>query len=79
MISTNIQNVYDGIVYMEQYIYSVYTLFKTKTIRKRKVSPAILLFSSNLLLNSNIAGGTFPILIVFVLTVPVSAEGRIEH
>ena len=42
-------------------------LIKTKTIRRRKVPPAILLFSSNLQLNSNIAGGTFPLLIVFVL------------
>ena len=44
-----------------------HALIKTKTIRTRKVPPAILIFSSNLLLNSNIAGGTFPLLIVFVL------------
>ena len=42
-------------------------LIKAKTIRRRKVPPAILLFSSNLQLNTNIASGTFPLLIVFVL------------
>ena len=42
-------------------------LIKTKTIRRRKVPPAILLLSSNLQLNSNITGGTFLLLIVFVL------------
>ena len=40
---------------------------KTETLRRRKVPPAILLFSSNLKLNSNIAGGTFPLLNVFAL------------
>ena len=40
---------------------------KTKTLRKRKVTPAILLFSNNLQLNSNIAGGNFPLLIFLVL------------
>ena len=42
-------------------------LIKTQTLRKRKVPPAILLISSNLQLNSNIAGGTFPLPNVFVL------------
>ena len=42
-------------------------LIKAKTIRRRKVPPAILLFISNLQLNTNIATGTFPLLIVFVL------------
>ena len=42
-------------------------LIKAKTIRRGKVPPAILLLSSVLLLNSNIAGGTFPLLIGFVL------------
>ena len=42
-------------------------LIKAKTIRRRKVPPAIFLFSSNFQLNTNIASGTFPLLIVFVL------------
>ena len=42
-------------------------LIKTKTIRSGKVPPAILLLSSVLLVNSNIAGGTFPLLIVLVI------------
>ena len=42
-------------------------LIKTKTIRRGKLPPAILQLSSNLLLNSNIAGGNFPLLIVRVL------------
>ena len=54
-------------------------LIKTKTIRRGKVPPATLLLSSKLLLSSNEAGGTFPLLIVFVYSVPVSAEGRVEH
>ena len=40
---------------------------KTKTIRRRKVPPVILLFSRKLLLRGNIAGGTFLLLIVLVL------------
>ena len=36
-------------------------------VKKKKMAPAILLFSSNLHINSNIAGGTFPLLIVLVL------------
>ena len=43
-----------------------HALIKTKTI-PRKVPPAILLFSSNLLLNSNVAGETFLLLIFLVL------------
>ena len=43
------------------------SLIKTKTIRRRKVPPVILLFSCKLLLRSNIAGGTFLLLIVLVL------------
>ena len=42
-------------------------MIKMKTIRRGKVPPAILLLSSKLLLSSNEAGGTFPLLIVFVL------------
>ena len=42
-------------------------LIKTKTIRRGKVPPASLLPSSNLLLSSNVAGGTFPLLMIFVL------------
>ena len=42
-------------------------LIKTKTIRRGKLPPAILLFSSKLLLSCNIAGGNFPLLIVLVL------------
>ena len=42
-------------------------LIKTKTIRRGKLPTAILQLSSNLLLNSNIAGGNFPLLIVWVL------------
>ena len=42
-------------------------LNKTKTIRRGKVPPALLLFRCKLLLKSNIAGGTFPLLIVFIL------------
>ena len=45
----------------------IQALIKTKKIRWGKVPPAILLFSSNLLLNSNVAGGNFPLLIVLVL------------
>ena len=44
-------------------------LNKTKTIRRGKVPPASLLLSSNLLLSSKIAGGTFPLLIVFILII----------
>ena len=43
------------------------SLIKTKTIRRRKVPPVILLFSCKFLLRSNIAGGTFLLLIVLVL------------
>ena len=42
-------------------------LFKTKTIRRGKFPPAVLLFSSKLLLSCNIAGGNFPLLIVLAL------------
>ena len=42
-------------------------LIKTKTISTRKVSPANFFSSCNLLLNSNIAGGSFPLLIVLIL------------
>ena len=42
-------------------------IIKMKMIRRGKVSPAILLLSSKLLLSSNEAGGTFPLLLVFVL------------
>ena len=42
-------------------------LIKTKTIRRGKLPPAILLFSSKLLPSCNIAGGNFPLLIVLVL------------
>ena len=42
-------------------------LNKTETIRRGKLPPAILLFSSKLLLNTNIADGTFLLLNVFVL------------
>ena len=42
-------------------------LIKIKTITRGNVPPATLLLSSVLLLNSNIADGTFPLLIVFVL------------
>ena len=35
--------------------------------KNRKVPPATLLFKSKLLLNSNLAGGTFPLLIFLVL------------
>ena len=41
-------------------------LIKTKTIRRGKLPPAILQLSSSLLLNSNIAGGNFPLFIVWV-------------
>ena len=44
-------------------------LNKTKTIRRGKVPPASLLLSSNLQLSSNIAGGIFPLLIVFILII----------
>ena len=54
-------------------------MIKMKTIRRGKVPPAILLLSSKLLLSSNEAGGTFPLLIVLSYLVPVSAEGRVEH
>ena len=40
---------------------------KTKTIRRGKIQTAILILSSNVLLNSNIAGANFPFLIVWVL------------
>ena len=42
-------------------------LIKTQTIRRGKLPPAILQLSSNLLLNSIIADGTFSHLIVLVL------------
>ena len=42
-------------------------LIKTLTMRRGKLPPAILLFSSKLLLSCNIAGGNFPLLIVLVL------------
>ena len=42
-------------------------LIEAKTIRRGKVPPAILLLSSKLLLSSNVAGGTFPLLIGLVL------------
>ena len=42
-------------------------LIKTKTLRRRIVPPAILLFSCKLILKSNVAGGTFRLLNVFVL------------
>ena len=41
--------------------------------------PAILLLSIKLLLSSNEAGGTFPLLIVLSSLVSVSAKGRVEH
>ena len=42
-------------------------LIKTKTIRKRRVPQATLLLSSKLLVSSNVAGGTLPLLIDLVL------------
>ena len=42
-------------------------LINTLTMRRGKLPPAILLFSSKLLLSCNIAGGNFPLLIVLVL------------
>ena len=42
-------------------------LINTLTMRRGKLPPAILLFSSKLLLGCNIAGGNFPLLIVLVL------------
>ena len=54
-------------------------MVKMKTIRKGKVPPAILLLSIKLLLRSNIAVGSFPLLIVLNQSVPESVEGRVEH
>ena len=61
-------------------------LIKTKNIRRRKVPPAILLLCRKhyysvvkLLQSSNITSGTFLLLIFLSWSVPVSAEGRVEH
>ena len=61
-------------------------LIKTKNIRRRKVPPAILLlcrkhyyFVVKLLQSSNITSATFLLLIFLSWSVPVSAEGRVEH
>ena len=43
------------------------SLIKIKKIRRGKMPPATLLLSSKLLLSSNLADGTFPLLIVMVL------------
>ena len=54
-------------------------LIKTKTIRKGRVPRAILRLNRKLLRSCNIAGGTFLLLIFLSWSVPVSAEGRVEH
>ena len=41
--------------------------------------PARLLFSSKSLISCNVPGGTFPLLIVLILKMPLSAEGRVKH
>ena len=43
-------------------------LIKTKTIRRGKVPPASLLLRSNLLLSSNVAGGTFPLIVLVLIS-----------
>ena len=48
-------------------LWQTHLLIKTKTMRRGKVPSALLLFSSNLLNNSNIAGGIFLLLIDLVL------------
>ena len=44
-----------------------HALIEIKTIRRGKVPPTILLKMSNLILISNVDGGTFPLLIVLIL------------
>ena len=70
----------------EQCLRQTQALIKTKNIRRRKVPPAILLlcrkhyyFVVKLLQSSNITSGTFLLLIFLSWSVPVSAEGRVEH